>query len=161
MRKGTGLPHRGRIAGILEPEDRNGRQQKGVLKIIVVLAMAILLFTMLISSASTPYQPANARISGQTMLAGFALIDQHKDTNMQCKAGAPCPPGPSPPHIPNDVKGVDMVYGTGDDCPHCSAYCAPASIAMIATFRGVGPPFTQQDDIYDAGKKTAGEIQGN
>jgi len=75
----------------------------------------------------------------------------------------PCGPpvGPWPPHVPNDIKGIDMAYGTADDCPHCSAFCAPASIAMIATFRGVGVPFNQQDDIYDAGKKSGGEIQGN
>jgi len=152
---------RGRIAGIIEPEDSDGFRRRGVLRVLAVLALGISVLALLISSASTPYQPANARISGQTILAGFALIDQHKDTMMLCKAGVPCPPVPSPPHVPNDVKGVDLVYGTNDDCPHCSAYCAPASIAMIATFRGVGLPFTQQDDIYDAGKKTAGEIQGN
>jgi hypothetical protein len=67
--------------------------------------------------------------------------------------------------MPNDIKARpvpgDNKYGTADDCAHCSAYCAPASIAMIATYLGVVAPKNQQDDIYDNGKNSSGEIQGD
>jgi len=54
-----------------------------------------------------------------------------------------------------------LTYGTGDDCPHCSAYCAPACIAMISTYRGLGAPANLQDVIYDNGKSVPPEITGN
>jgi hypothetical protein len=76
----------------------------------------------------------------------------------------PCivPPLHAPgPHVWNDASGVDGVYGNADDCPHCSAYCAPASIAMIASYRGAGLPFVLQDWLYDQGKQVAPEITGN
>lgn len=99
-----------------------------------------------------------SRIYSQSILS-VPLIDQHKDTSMRCDGGLFCnqsgvwPPHPFPPYLPpTDVDGLDGIYGTPDDCPHCSAYCAPASIAMIATYRAVGVPFTYQDNIYDNGK---------
>jgi hypothetical protein len=132
------------------------------------LATIVILSSYIAGMAAIQNPPDNSAHSEvTTTLAGFALIYQSKDTNMQCKGGNPPCANPWPPHIPNDVKGIspppggDNVYGTGDDCPHCSAYCAPASIAMIATYRGLAPPNTQQDWIYDQGKKSNGELQGN
>ncbi|UCE91649.1 MAG: hypothetical protein JSV90_00360 [Methanobacteriota archaeon] len=88
----------------------------------------------------------------------ITLVYQHFDTSMWCM---PC--GGLGPHLWNDAKGVDGVYGTGDDCPHCSCYCAPASISMIALYRGLTLPITSQDVIYDSAELEAGagEIVGN
>ncbi|MCJ7561918.1 MAG: hypothetical protein MUO84_02775, partial [Thermoplasmata archaeon] len=134
--------------------------------VVMILFLAVLggVFS---NSGADLTRPAHS--ASQTILAGIALLDQHKDTMMPCSGGnPPClAPGPSPPHVPNDVIGVgpppggDNVYGTLDDCPHCSAYCAPASIAMIANYYAVGVPKNQQDDIYDQGKKSMGETQAD
>jgi len=99
--------------------------------------------------------------SMSTLLLPVPLIHQHKDTPMPCVAPFPPCPMPVAPHAWNDAKGPDGVYGTADDCPHCSCYCAPASIAMIATYRGVPVPMFQQDDIYDAGKASLGDVPGD
>jgi len=132
--------------------------------VIVILSLAVLggAFS---NSGGDMTRPAHS--ASQTILAGIALLDQHKDTMMSCVAGnPPClTPGPSPPHMLNDVIGVpfpgDNIYGTLDDCKHCSAFCAPASIAMIANYYSIGAPKNQQDDIYDRGKKSVGEIQAD
>ena len=135
--------------------------------VIMILSLAVLggVFS---NSGADLTRPAHS--ASQTILAGIALLDQHKDTMMPCTAGTPpCPLlGPNPPHIPNDVIGIppppptgDNTYGTLDDCPHCSAYCAPASIAMIANYYAVAMPKNQQDDIYDQGKKSMGETQAD
>lgn len=135
---------------------------------IFIIAISFLLVLGGVFSNSRADLTRPAHNATQTTLAGIALLDQHKDTGMPCTAGFPCPGLPvSPPHIPNDVIGIpppiagDNTYGTLDDCPHCSAYCAPASIAMIATYYSVGAPMNQQDDIYDNGKKSMGELQAD
>lgn len=97
-------------------------------------------------------------------IPGMTVIHQFKDTNMNCIANVPPPPCGAVTHVWNGVtgaKGNDGAYGTADDCPHCSAYCAPASIAMISTYRLRPVPFVQQDDIYDAGKTQNGEVPNN
>lgn len=133
---------------------------------LAAIAIVILMCIAGIAGMSIPSNPsgatAPAHSEGQTTIA-VALLDQHKDTAMLCSFGI-CggPLGPCPPHVPNDVKGVNNIYGDGDDCPHCSAYCVPASIAMIANYLGIAIPFNQQDDIYDNGKNPlSGEIRGN
>jgi hypothetical protein len=131
----------------------------------LALAVMIILSTIItVLVIQSPSPEMTARSEGSTTLAGFALLIQAKDTFMQCNGGAPCAL-PYPPHVPNDVKGIppppptgDNIYGTGDDCPHCSAYCAPASIAMIATYRGQVGVNVMQDWIYDKGKKDNGEV---
>jgi hypothetical protein len=55
----------------------------------------------------------------------------------------------------------DGNYGTLDDCRHCSPYCAPTAISMIANYCGITGPQNKTDNIYDNGKKTFPEIQGN
>ena len=143
------------------------RGTRFVVVFVVMILFLVVLGGVFWNSGADLTRPAHK--ASQTTLAGIALLDQHKDTMMPCGGGfPPCPaPGPCLPHIPNDVIGVgpppggDNVYGTLDDCPHCSAYCAPASIAMIANYYLVGAPKNQQDDIYDQGKKSMGEIQAN
>jgi len=79
---------------------------------------------------------------------------------MECAApGTAC----GPVDHPNEcaVAGVDGTMPSADDytCPHCSAYCAPAAIAMIAAAYG-DPSFeTRQDYIYENGKH--GPFQGD
>jgi len=131
------------------------------LAVVIIMSSAI---TVLSIQSQSPDTISHAL--GKTTITGFALVDQHKDTNMACNAGGTCVPAPpDPPHVPNDVKARpapgDTTYGTGDDCPHCAAYCAPASIAMIATYREITAPNTQQDDIYDHGKKTLPEVKAD
>ncbi len=70
---------------------------------------------------------------------------QHKDTNMFCNV---CGAGVTHP-----------VHSPG--CNHCDMYCGPASVAMYAIFSGRTGSFIQQDDIYDNGKSSQGEITGN
>ena len=88
----------------------------------------------------------------------ITLVYQHYDTSMWC---VPC--AGVGPHFWNHAKGVDGFYGTVDDCPHCSCYCAPASISMIALYRGFTPPVTSQDIIYDSAELEIGlgELVGN
>lgn len=90
----------------------------------------------------------------------LVLAFEHHDSALLCTPcnAAPLPPGP---HAWNDAKGPDGIYGTADDCPHCSAYCAPASISMIAVYRGIAAPANLQDNIYDSCKSMNGEIIGN
>ncbi|UCE44793.1 MAG: hypothetical protein JSU93_05175 [Methanobacteriota archaeon] len=84
----------------------------------------------------------------------ITLVYQHYDTTMHCN---PCGgSGTLGPHPWNHARGTDGIYGNLDDCPHCSCYCAPASISMIALYRGLTPPVTYQDDIYDSGELELG-----
>ncbi len=139
---------------------------------LAAIAIVILMSIAGIAGMSIPANPsgitAPAHSEGQTTIA-IALLDQHKDDPAMMICMSPIcggPLGPCPPHAPNDVKnrpivGGDNLYGTADDCPHCSAYCAPASIAMIATYLGIVGNKILQDFIYDNGKNSSGEIQGN
>lgn len=126
--------------------------------IVAAVLVTIVVLSVSLSMVRLQEPESPSRICSLAILS-VPLIDQHKDTIMRCDGGAFCnqsgvwPPHPFPPYLPpTDVDGLDGIYGTPDDCPHCSAYCAPASIAMIATYRSVGVPFTNQDDIYDNGK---------
>ncbi len=138
------------------------RQSTPLPKRKLLFALSCALAIMMVAVAFVGLNPStdrSAQVLAVTVLP-IILVDQHYDTAMPCIA---CLAGglPPPPHVPNDVWGPDSIYGTADDCPHCSAYCAPASIAMIATYRGMGPPFFFQDSIYDSSKTTNGEIPGN
>ncbi len=94
------------------------------------------------------------------------LIYQYKDSSLSCIAGFPPYNGNFPPcgilgaHPWNHVTGTNDVYGDSDDCPHCSAYCAPASVAMIANAYGKEGNLIKQDYIYDNGKSTPPEDPG-
>ena len=80
------------------------------------------------------------------------LVYQHKDTAMPCN---PCISDPQlnpDPHTWNHAAGTDGIYGNVDDCPHCSTYCAPASIAIIANAYGRTAEKIEQDWIFDGGK---------
>jgi hypothetical protein len=73
---------------------------------------------------------------------------QHKDTNMWCNV---CQAGV--------VHPVNHAAPPG--CAHCGCYCAPGAISMYAQYRGRMGVLIQQDNIYDMGKFTLGEIRGN
>jgi hypothetical protein len=105
--------------------------------------------------AGSENSDGNAPLTTNT-IAGFSLVVQHKDTAMNCVAGC----GPAA-HGQNDASGVDTLYGTVDDCPHCSCYCAPAGIAMVSAYRGITGNSIKQDYIYDHGKSTNGETLGD
>ncbi len=124
-----------------------------------IVLMAILLSSILTLAILIDAPMKSDRLGGGTSVMSIRtlnvpLIYQHKDTNMTCILCAN-----SAPHAWNDSSGPDGIYGTADDCPHCSSYCAPASIAMIATYHGFSGNRTKQDYIYDQGKQTDGEIQ--
>ncbi|MBN1677097.1 MAG: hypothetical protein JW880_01020 [Candidatus Thermoplasmatota archaeon] len=131
----------------------------GVVLIASLLVAAPLLLGLSLNDQDGSEEGLKSR-SLTTLLLPVPLIYQHKDTNMACIAVPPCFP-PNAPHAWNDAKGADGIYGSPDDCPHCSCYCAPASIAMIATYRAQPVPLTQQDDIYDAGKSSLGDVPGD
>jgi hypothetical protein len=80
------------------------------------------------------------------------LIYQHKDTPLMCHSCDSDPQLNIDPHPENHAAGLNGLYGDNDDCPDCSTYCAPASIAMIAKAYGRIGVKTQQDLIYDEGK---------
>ena len=136
---------------------RRGRGRMGILAASVSLTIIAILVLSFVSSL--PAKNHTARNLAVDTLP-LAVSYQHRDTVMNC---GPCNAAllPAGPHASTDAKGLDGVYGTPDDCPHCSAYCAPASISMIAIYRGIGPPTNQQDNIYDAGKSMNGETTGN
>jgi hypothetical protein len=81
------------------------------------------------------------------------LIYQHKDSTMVCLQ---CPASEQGSHTWNHAAGLDGIYGNTDDCPHCSTYCAPASIAMIATAYGKTGNYIKQDHIYEFAEQTSG-----
>ncbi|MDD4856670.1 MAG: C39 family peptidase [Candidatus Krumholzibacteria bacterium] len=85
---------------------------------------------------------------GTTSTLAVPQIWQHKDTNMPCIPG-----GYANIHASNAVHVLN--------CPHCKMYCAPAACAMVAAYAGKVAPFTNQDDIYDVGKTSLGEISGD
>jgi len=134
------------------------RHRKLLASAVACCVVAILGAVALVGTVENADEPA--RSMSVTVIPGVPLVNQFYDTPMPCLA---CGPGglPQGPHVWNDAKGPDKVYGTPDDCPHCSAYCAPASISMIAIYRGFGPPFILQDNIYDNGKVANGEIPAN
>jgi len=146
--------------------DRNPEpaRRKGVIawkKSLVTAAMALAIFALLSASVCIPIQRAEHSARTQTKeTIPLVLAYQHHDSAMPC---TPCliAPLPAGPHAWNDAAGPNGVYGDGDDCPHCSAYCAPGSISMIAVYRGIAAPANLQDNIYDSGKSMNGEIMGN
>ncbi len=128
------------------------------LVILLVLSAITLAF-----AATAPWHnqdPSRAE-TASTLTWPLILNCQHKDTVMQCVPDGPFCIPPNGPHAWNDASGPDGAYGTADDCPHCTCYCVPACISMIAVYRGRAGNFIQQDDIYDNGKSTGGEITGN
>lgn len=126
--------------------------------IIATITIAVLLLSVLAFIATAPESERAAMPLAVTTIP-ILIQYQHYDTNMLCVANPP--DAFQGPHLWNHASGPDLQYGTPDDCPHCSAYCAPASIAMIATYRGIGMPFNLQDWIYDNGKVVAPEIRGD
>jgi hypothetical protein len=95
--------------------------------------------------------------SGPTIIS-MELVYQHKDTNIPCNSCIDNPPLTPDAHPEFHVTGTDSIYGNNNDCPHCSTYCAPASIAMIAKAYGLEGAKIEQDMIYDEGKQTYGEV---
>ena len=124
--------------------------KKGLLVIVAVLLLMSSAFAYI---ASIPKSNSSQALSVTTI--PLVLSCQHYDTLMPCIA---LPIHAVGPHAWNDAKGLDGIYGNADDCPHCSAYCAPASISMIATYRGIGMPGNLQDAIYDNGKSVPPEL---
>lgn len=131
------------------------RVRKRTALIAVVVASTIVIAASFAVMASM--KPEEAHALG-TVTTPITLVYQHFDTSLYC---VPC--GIVGPHWWNHAKGIDGIYGTGDDCPHCSCYCVPASISMIALYRGFSPPITSQDYIYDSAEMEGafGEIMGN
>lgn len=123
--------------------------------ILLSIVIVLTIFTDIASIQRKPQEKEN--LMGVTIL-NVPLIYQHKDTNMPCIR---CGASNSVPHSWNHSSGLDGVYGTIDDCPHCSSYCAPASIAMIAKYHNFSGNRIQQDDIYDNGKQSDGETKGD
>jgi len=83
----------------------------------------------------------------QTTLA-VTQVWQYKDTKMCCVPAGKCNSHP-------------WKHATQTGCVHCSMYCGPASCAMYAIYMSRPAPFINQDDIYDNGKLSGGEILGN
>ncbi len=133
------------------------------MKRIVVVAATVFLSIITILALFTDIAPIQKMSESKdnfmsVRILNVPLIYQHKDTNMICVR---CGASNSAPHAWNDSSGLDGIYGTLDDCPHCSSYCAPASIAMIAKYHNFSGNRIQQDDIYDNGKQSDGETKGD
>lgn len=148
-----GIPDRSPTA------QRRKKPAKRVVVVVSLLVVALLVAGLSLNAMNRSEETLPSRTMVMLLLP-VGVLHQHKDTFMACVAPPPCFP-PNAPHVWNDAKGPDGIYGSPDDCPHCSCYCAPASIAMIASYRMMPPPLNQQDDIYDAGKSTLGDIAGD
>ena len=125
---------------------------KKSIPLLVSLCILITAFFTLISC------PGKGGDEGPLIIT-MELIYQHKDTPLMCQ---PCDSDIQltiDPHPENHAAGPDGLYGNSDDCPHCSAFCAPASIAMIAKAYGRTGVKIEQDLIYDEGKQSHGEAQ--
>lgn len=130
-----------------------------------VLAVAIVLCSasamVFLTAASSEERGLTASINGTSVIQ-LTLVYQHKDTHNICTAGPPCPgEAPDVPHAWDHASGTDGVFGTSDDCPHCSAYSVPAAISMVATAYGRTGQYVQQDRIYDNGKSVSPEVTGD
>jgi hypothetical protein len=153
----------GSVQSKKKPQECEDRRKKRLQPFAV--AIVILLVSSAVAFALLNYLPGNRKESSPikieaTLTWPLVLNCQHKDSNMLCTALPACNP-PNAPHAWNDTSGPDFTYGTADDCPHCSCYCAPACISMIAVYRGQGGNFVVQDNIYDCGKSTLGETFKN
>jgi hypothetical protein len=84
----------------------------------------------------------------KTVTLAVPQVWQHKDTVMPCVPG-----GYANIHASAAVHVLN--------CPHCKMYCAPAACAMYAAYTGKAAPFTNQDNIYDVGKVSGGEISSD
>lgn len=101
--------------------------------------LLLMVLAVVFTAASTcPLQAAQKTLA-------VTQVWQHKDTSMWCNI---CGAG-----------AIHPVHSPG--CAHCDMYCGPASVAMYAIFSGRTGSFIQQDDIYDNGKCSQGEIMGN
>jgi hypothetical protein len=98
--------------------------------------------------------------SSSAVVLDVELLYQHKDSSIQCSLAPPLTPYPFS-HPYNHVAGDNLIYNDTDDCPHCSTYCVPASVAMIAKAYGMTGNNILQDHIYDECKSSGGEIKGN
>jgi len=104
-----------------------------------VRKLLLALFVVIFISAA-----ADSALAAQKTLP-VTQVWQHKDTSMWCNV---CGAG-----------AIHPVHSPG--CNHCDMYCGPASVAMYAVYSGRGGNFIQQDNIYDNGKSSQGEITGN
>jgi hypothetical protein len=144
--------------------DREARRGQNLRLLAVVLV--VLLVTSGIAFTLVNYAPGHGKglssaTTQSTLTWPLVLNCQHKDSNMVCVPDGPYCVPPNGAHAWNDAKGADGFYGTVDDCPHCSCYCVPACISMIAVYRGIAGIFIVQDQIYDNGKSTLGETLGD
>ncbi len=112
--------------------------KKATIPIILLLVLSIGCFI--------PTRPSVAQIQ-----IPIIHLYQHKDTTLLCDAALPPNASIHPWNHALPVHG----------CPHCATYCAPASIAMIAIYRGQTSPNADQDTIYDSGKYSGGETPGD
>jgi hypothetical protein len=138
---------------------RRKRLQPFAVVVVILLVSSGIAFSLL------NYLPENRRESSPVKIEAkltwpLMLNCQHKDSIMLCLPDGPFCLPPNGAHAWNDAKGADGIYGTPDDCPHCSCYCVPACISMIAVYRGMAGNFIVQDQIYDNGK-SVGEILGD
>lgn len=138
---------------------RRGIRLVPVLVIALVFGSASALAAIVLDLSGD--EDLDASINGMNIVP-ITLVIQHKDTHNVCVAGPPCPGvAPDIPHAWDHAAGTDGVFGTVDDCPHCSAYSAPAAISMIATAYGRTGQYLQQDRIYDNGKSVPPEVTGD
>lgn len=130
-----------------------------VLAVVLVLGSASALAAL--SMTSSEDAGVAATINGVSTMP-ITLVYQYKDTHNICTAGPPCPgEAPDVPHAWDHAAGADGVFGTSDDCPHCTAYSAPAAISMVAAAYGRTGQYVQQDRIYDNGKSVPPEVTGD
>jgi hypothetical protein len=121
--------------------------------------ISVFLLMLLVVLLTTCVSPQSSEI-----IIPMNLVYQHKDSTatIQMQVGTGHLSGYGLYDHPwNGAAGPDNVYGNilgPDDCEHCSTYCAPASIAMMADAYGIS---VEQDYIYDSYKIHALEINGD
>ena len=127
--------------------------------LVLVLASASAVAALALNDSGD--DDLRATINGVVTMQ-LTLVYQFKDSHNICTAGPPCPGFPPDlPHAWDHAAGADGLFGTSDDCPHCSAYSAPASIALMASAYGRIGQYVQQDRIYDNGKSVPPEVTGD
>jgi hypothetical protein len=130
-----------------------------VVAVVLIIGSASGLAALVLSSSLDG--TVKASISGVNVMP-MTLVYQYKDTHNLCTGGPPCSGVPPElPHAWDHAAGSDGVFGTADDCPHCSAFSAPAAISMVAAASGRSGQYLQQDRIYDNGKSVPPEVKGD
>ena len=109
---------------------------------------------VLLASLMTSLLGAIPRAGATVTTIPLPQLWQHKDGECRACVVVDPPWCPTPPIPHPELHALE-------GCPHCAAYCAPASIMMMRRYRGYPYCPGSQDCVYERNKWTDGETRNN